>query len=548
LAILEGSSASPGIAIGPAFILERISLEIPETKSRRSLEYETKRFRRAVADSLDQLNEIHAAAQSRLKKSEAGFFIAQIEVLGEPSFKEGVEKVLSARGLTAESAVAAAAKGIAAKFEKMDSEYSRERAADIRDAAIRVVRNIAGGGKSAKTGSGGAGILIAKELQPADFAFIDPERVTGIAAEKGGAASHASIIARSLGIPCVVGVEGLLAAVRARAHIAVDADSGVVVVEPDDKTISRFTVAARRARGRREAAMKKKHEPALDRSGRRVMVYANAGSLDDMRKAYANGAEGIGLFRTEFIFAGRKAMPTEEEQYEIYAEAARLGDGKPVTIRLLDIGGDKPAEYLSLPKEDNPFLGLRAVRLLLKRRDVLDAQVKAILRAASEGNVMMLVPMIADLDELLAIRAAVSDCKAALRKNGVKVPHVPLGVMIEIPSAALCSHRLARQCDYFSIGTNDLTQYCMAADRGNAAVTRLYRASHPAVMMLVARTIRSAHEAGIKASICGEAAASPVLVPRFAGMEVDALSVSPPLVPEIKECVRKSKPVLNEEF
>lgn len=537
---LAGIPVSPGIALGPAHILTHPSLDVPEAPHGGNADTELQRFHRSVATSTDELKAIHAAAEKKLRKQDAEIFSAHLLMLDDPALIDAVVSRVRVAGLTAESAVAAAVRDTASQFDAMDDPYFRERAADVRDIGRRILKNLSE--VSAASRADAPGVLVTGELLPSDTVALDAALTAGIATEKGGATSHASILARSLGIPCVVGVAGLLDAVRPGDEIALDGATGEIFVNPDADTKKRLTELAEKLRIRRETARKKKDEPARARDGRRVAVYANAASADDISAALENGAEGVGLFRTEFLFLDRAAMPSEDEQAEVYARAVAAAQGRPISVRLLDIGGDKPARYLQIPQEMNPFLGLRAVRLLLERPDVLRAQIRAILRAAPQGNLSILVPMISDPAELEAVRRHIVACRAELESRGVPAPPVPLGVMIEVPAAALCAPALARIADYFSIGTNDLTQYCLAVDRGNPAVASLYRPTHPSVLRLIDLTVRAAHDAGIKVSVCGEAGSDPAAVPHLVNLGVDTLSVAAAAVPDVKELVRNTDP------
>ena len=537
MTLLTGIPASPGVAVGPARILERISLNIPEVKQEtQDSETEMARFHRAVEISVAEMKAIREEAKKKLQKGVAEVFTAHLLMLEDPVLLDGVSARVRDSGLTVESALAATVRDLAGQFEKLEDAYFRERAADVRDIGTRILTNLKHVDGEQRTTA--PGVLVTEELLPSDALTLDAARVVGIATEKGGVTSHASIIARSLGIPCVVGVTGLLENVQENDELALDGSTGEVYIHPDEKTKRRLESLAGQIKRRKETALKKKDEPAITKDGRRIMVLANAASLADMEKAIANGAEGIGLFRTEFLFLDRKEMPTEEEQAAAYRAVAEAAAGKPVAIRLLDIGGDKPAQYLKIPREMNPFLGLRAVRLLLERPAVLRTQLRAILRAAQAGNVSILVPMVTDICELNAIKEHAISCRTELEQEGIMLPQVSIGAMIEVPAAALCAERLAQAADYFSIGTNDLTQYCMAVDRGNAAVANLYQPAHAAVLSLIDNTVKAAHAMGIKVGVCGEAAADEKIVPLLVRLGVDSLSVSPAAVPEVKEYIR----------
>lgn len=541
--VISGIPASPGVATGPANILERISLDIPALPipAGADADSEMARYRTAVAVSCDEVSAVRDAARSKLKPEESEIFDAHLLMLEDPALEDAVAQHIRG-GLCAESAAAAAVRDTAAQFDAMDDEYFRARAADVRDIGRRILKNLVRAGAGCATESASVGqaphVLVAEELMPSDAAALDAALTKGIVTEKGGATSHASIFARSLGIPCVAGVAGVLQKVVDGDVIALDGESGKVYIHPDDTVKKEFAAKAERMKQSRATALKLKDEPAVTRGGRRVAVYANAGSAKEVETAVANGAEGIGLFRTEFLFIDRKSMPSEDEQSAEYAAAARAARGRPVTFRLLDIGGDKPAAYLNIPKEENPFLGLRAVRLLLERPEVLRVQLRAIYRASDAGDVSIMIPMVADISELRAVKEIAASCMRELEREGKQPRPLPIGIMIEVPAAALAAESLAAEADFFSIGTNDLTQYCMAADRGNAAVAHLYQPAHPAVMALVRAAVSGAQSAGIKVSVCGESASDAKAIPALVEAGVDILSVAPAAPPDVKQIIR----------
>ncbi len=536
--LIKGIPASPGTAVGPARILERVSLDVPETaRPAEDADMALAQFKRALDKSVSELNAILESAKKKLSKEDAEIFNAHLMMLEDPELIDVVNDLIGNSRLTADSAVALAIRSLAARFDEMDDEYFRARAADVRDIGRRILKNL----KREDTSEAAAmpGIIVTVELTPSDTVNLDVSVTAGIATELGGATSHASILARSLGIPCVVGARGLFSQVTEGAEIAVDGYKGEIYIQPDMATKQKMRSLSADAGKKKQVALSRRNEPALTRRGRRVDVLANAKSPEEIAAGVDAGAEGVGLFRTEFLFLERRTMPGEDEQESVYRAAAVAAAGRPVAIRLLDIGGDKPAPYLQIPDEMNPFLGLRAVRLLLERRDVLKTQLRAIYRAADAGDVSIMVPMITDVTELDAVRAAASECRAELERNGLKIPNVQIGIMIETPAAALCAGILAQKSDFFSIGTNDLTQYCMAVDRGNSTVANLYRVTHPSVETLVAETVKEAHRAGIKVCVCGEAAGDSAAVPMFLRLGVDSLSVVPAIVPDVKEYVRE---------
>lgn len=537
---LKGIPASPGAASGRSFVLFRATLDVPEKKITGSTpDAEIAAFNHALSMAAGDVKRMIESSNARQEKDEADIFGAHLLMLEDPALVDGVAGRIRGQGLDAESACAAVVREIAAQFEAMEDEYFRARVADVRDIGLRVLKYLVKNAPGSRSASE-PGILITEELLPSDVADIDNEKVLGIATQRGGAASHASILARNLGIPCVVGIEGLLAAVNDGDVIAVDGESGVVVVAPDELLKRRMRKLSDELKARKSLAWGRRSEPAISLDGKHIAVMANAGSVEDVREAVSNGAEGVGLFRTEFLFLDRRSLPSEDEQAAVYTEAARAAGGLPVSIRLLDIGGDKPAEYLKIPEEQNPFLGLRSIRLLLRNPEVLQSQIRAILRSAAHGNVSILVPMVSNLDEIDGVKEMIKSCRKALATDGFEIPPVQLGAMIETPAAALGAKKLAGAVDYFSIGTNDLTQYCMAADRGNPGVAYLYNPTHLAVQMLIRIAASAARDAGIKIGVCGETASDEKAVPTLLALGVDSLSAAPSMVPDIKEVVRNT--------
>jgi phosphocarrier protein FPr len=419
----------------------------------------------------------------------------------------------------------------------LEDPYQRARAADLRDLGARVRGHLAG--THATVVASGEGILVATDLSPADVAALDTATTAGIALAGGSATSHAAILARALGLPAVAGAGDALLAVAAGTPLAVDGDAGTVTVEPRPGTIA--AVARRRDAQAREAAAARAAAsgPAVTRDGVAVAVEANIAGPGDVAAAIAAGADGVGLLRTEFLFQGAASPPDEDEQAAAYAAAADALGGRPLTIRTLDAGADKPLAYLGQAAEANPFLGVRGIRLSLARPEQLRSQLRAVLRAAAGRNVRVMFPMVTDAGELRRARDILDDARASLTDGGVHVPpRLETGIMLEVPAAALLAEKLAPLADFFSLGTNDLTQYTLAAERGNAGVAELFDPLHPAVLRLIERTVAAAVAAGRRVSVCGEVAGDRLAVPLLVGLGVTGLSMNPAAIPAAKQAVR----------
>jgi phosphocarrier protein FPr len=441
-------------------------------------------------------------------------------------------------GATAPRAWHDAIAAVAGAWEEIDDEYQRARAADLRSVGTQVLAHLLGVDAPRPTLQE-PGVLVAADLAPADAAALDPATALGVATAFGGATSHAAVLARSLGVPAVVGLGEALLDVAEGTTLALDGDEGIVLVDPRPEVVERFEARRRERAEVDRAARAEALAPASTRDGLLVEVAANVGTPDDVAAATAAGCDGVGLFRTEFLFMGRDAMPSEDEQQAAYRAAAEGLDGRPMIIRTLDAGADKPIPYLAQPAEANPFLGVRGLRLGLERPELLRTQLRAILRVAADHPLKVMFPMVATLGELRRGREAVDGARASLLAEGATVPdRLDVGVMVEVPSAALIADRLAAEADFFSIGTNDLTQYVLAAERGNERVAQIADALHPAVLALIERTAAAAAALGRWTGVCGELAADPLAAPLLIGLGVRELSMGAPAIPHVKRAVR----------
>src|SRR5215212_2518859 len=535
---VTGVGASEGVAVGPAFVHVGRELE-PERKSipEDSLEEELRQFRRAVETVVERLSETAEGLRESGSGEEAAIFEFHAEMAEDPELSSEVEERV--RSLTSpEAAVLAVGERYATEFAAMEDEYMAARADDVRDVAGQIAAELIGREAQGLEALDEPSVVVARALAPSDTARIPQGMALGFVTAEGSRTSHVSIMARSMGIPAVVGVgvAALETALGARI-VAVDGTEGFAVVDPDPDTMSEFEAKSERMVAEREALEDYKRIEARTREGRRIEVSANLGSASEAEDALSWGAEGVGLFRTEFLFMERPQLPSEDEQYEVYAEVARAFGGQPVIVRTLDVGGDKDLPGVDQPQEDNPFLGWRGIRMSLDTPDLFKPQLRAILRAASAGNLRIMFPMIADVEEVRSAKRIFEECRQELQSEGEESGPAEIGVMIETPAAAIHAGELAPEVSFFSVGTNDLVQYTLAADRGNERLRRLQRADHPAVLELIRMTCEAARESGIWVGVCGEGAADPAVIPKLVELGVTELSMSAPSIPRAKKVV-----------
>jgi phosphotransferase system enzyme I (PtsI) len=535
---LTGVGASEGVAVGPAFVHVAGEPE-PERKSipEDSVEEELRRFRRAVETVARRLSETAESLRESGSGEEAGIFEFHAEMAEDPELSSEVEERI--RNLTSpEAAVLAVGDEYASECAAMEDEYMAARSDDVRDVASQIAAELMGREAQGLETLEVPSVVLARSLAPSDTARIPKGMALGFVTAEGSRTSHVSIMARSMGIPAVVGVgaTALEAALGART-VAVDGTEGFAIPDPDPGTVAEFEAKSERMVAEREALEEYKHLEARTRDGRRIEVSANLGSASEAEDALSWGAEGVGLFRTEFLFMERSQLPSEDEQYEAYGEVARVFGERPVIVRTLDVGGDKNLPGVDQPDEDNPFLGWRGIRMSLDVPELFKLQLRAILRAAVHGNLKVMFPMVVDVEEIRTAKQILEECEEELRSEGKGVGTVEVGVMIETPAAAILAGGLAPEVSFFSIGTNDLVQYVLAADRGNERLRRLQEADHPAVLELVKRTCEAAREHGIWVGVCGEAASDPALIPKLVEFGVAELSMSAPSIPRAKRIV-----------
>ncbi|RNB55271.1 phosphoenolpyruvate--protein phosphotransferase [Brevibacillus gelatini] len=523
---IVGVKASAGVAIGKAFLLTAPEMEI-KTVAVEDAASEVLRFEEALERAKADLQQIVLRVEKEMGAEQADIFRAHLMVLEDPELVDTVKGKITEEKTNAESALNDVAQMFISLFEQMDNDYMRERAADIRDVTKRVLAYLLGVNFFQPGSLTEEVIIVAEDLTPSDTAQLDRRYVKGFVTDIGGRTSHSAIMARSLEIPAVVGTQTITSAVTPSTLVILDGHEGVVILDPSEEEIAFYTKKQAEYAEQKAELEKLVHVPTITADQHHVELAANIGSPADVAGALANGAEGVGLFRTEFLYMGRDDFPTEEEQYLAYKQVLESMGEKPVVIRTLDIGGDKHLSYLDMPEEMNPFLGYRAIRLCLDRQELFRTQLRALLRASAHGNLKIMFPMIATLEEFLEAKAILEEEKKGLQNSGVAVSErIEVGIMIEIPAAAMMADVFAQEVDFFSIGTNDLIQYTMAADRMNERVAYLYQPYHPAVLRLLRNVIEAGHSQGKWVGMCGEMAGDPVAIPILLGLGLDEFSMS----------------------
>lgn len=535
---LKGIPASNGIAIGPSFFYQQQTVKI----NRRMIdnpEAEFARLEKSLAKAREQLSAIKEKAENETGADEAAIFEAHALILDDPTLLSKVQEVINQQHVNAEFAWSESIETCAQQMDALEDDYFRARATDIRDVGCRVLRLLTGQSESNLDALVAPSIILARDLMPSDTVRLDKDFVLGFCTAEGGPTSHTAILSKALGLPAVVGVGHEILNIDRQAILVIDGGSGDVIINPDKSTLKSVQKKRKAAMHIAKLDLKKAHKPAATQDGVTVEIVANIGNPDDAAIALEDGAEGVGLLRTEFLYLDRKTAPNETEQLKAYKSILDIMGTRPVIIRTLDVGGDKELPYLNLGREANPFLGWRAIRMCLDKPDFFKVQLRALLRASPGHDLRIMFPMIATLEEVRKAQNLLNQARDEVTSAGYPIAeNIQVGIMVEIPSTVILADLFAREVDFFSIGTNDLTQYTMAAERTNDRVAYLGDACHPAVLREIQTVIKAAHSAGIWVGLCGELAGDPEAIPILLGLGLDEFSMAPPLIPHAKAIIR----------
>lgn len=524
--MFKGIAGSEGIGIGRVVIIEEHEAVI-EDKTITDVDAEIQRVQSAIEKFVNVTTEMADKMEATVGAKDADILRGHIMLLRDPTIEEQIVALIRSEKVTAEKALDQVLEQTAELFAQIPDELLQQRATDFRDIKTRIVKILLGIEELDISAVPAGTVLVAKDLTPSMTAGIVPENIAGVLTEVGGRTSHSAILARAMEIPAVLSIEGICSQVKNGDMVVLDGTKGEAIVNPDEATVSEYEKKLEEYRKEKELLKKYTGKPTVSKDGTKAELVCNIGKLEDAKKAAECDGEGIGLFRTEFLFMDRDSLPTEEEQFEVYKSVAETMAGKPVIIRTLDIGGDKEIPYLGLEKEDNPFLGFRAIRFCLQRKDIYETQLKALVRASAFGKIKVMVPLVTGLDELRQVKAMIADIMKEYDASGVAYnKDLEVGVMMETPAACLMADALAKEAAFFSIGTNDLTGYTMAVDRGNAKVAYLYSTYNPAVLRAIKRIIECGKKEGIMVGMCGEAAADEKLIPLLLAFGLDEFSVS----------------------
>ena len=535
----QGKSVYKGIAMGPIVVLKKNDYQVKRTRIE-DPEAEVKRVDEAVSASQEQLQKLYDKALKEVGEASAAIFEVHQMMLEDEDYMEAIQNTIRTEQVNAEYAVATTGDNFAQMFASMDDDYMKARSADIKDISERLVRNLSGQG-DVDLSSIEPSVIVADDLSPSETVQMDKDKILAFVTVHGSTNSHTAILARMMNIPALIGVSMDLEELKTGMTAVVDGFAGTVTFDPDEEikaeTAKKMTEEAEKLRLLQE--LKGKENVTLD--GQKINIYANIGSVGDIGYVLENDAGGIGLFRSEFLYLGRNDFPTEEEQFQAYKQAVQMMAGKKVIIRTLDIGADKQVDYFNLGNEDNPALGYRAIRICLTQKDIFKTQLRALFRAAVYGNLSIMYPMITSTEEVKKIYDVVAEVEAELKEQEIQYKIPEQGIMIETPAAAIISDRLAEMVDFFSIGTNDLTQYTLAIDRQNEKLDSFYNPHHEAILRMIQMVVDNAHKCGKWAGICGELGADPTLTEQFVRMGVDELSVAPSMVLKLRKIVREMK-------
>lgn len=535
----QGKSVYKGIVMGPVAVLKKNDYQVKRARIE-DPEAEVKRVKEAVEISKKQLGRLYDKAVREVGEASAAIFEVHQMMLEDEDYLESMENMIRTELVNAEYAAAATGDNFAEMFAAMDDEYMKARSADVKDISERLVRNLSGEGDN-DLSSMEPSIIVADDLSPSETVQMDKEKILAFVTVHGSTNSHTAILARMMNIPALIGVPMDLNGLKTGMTAVVDGFSGQVIFEPEEDVRKETEKRMQEEAEKQKLLEELKGKENITPDGRKINIYANIGSVGDLGYVMENDAGGIGLFRSEFLYLGRNDFPTEEEQFQAYKQAVQTMAGKKVIIRTLDIGADKQVEYFNLGKEENPALGYRAIRICLKQPEIFKAQLRALFRAAVYGNLSVMYPMITSTEEVEKIYAIVAEVEEELKKQEVQYKIPEQGIMIETPAAVMISDRLAEMVDFFSIGTNDLTQYTLAIDRQNEQLDDFYNAHHEAVLRMIRMVVENAHKCGKWAGICGELGADLTLTEQFVRMGVDELSVAPSMILKLRKIVREMK-------
>ena len=535
----KGIAGSEGIGIGNVVIIEEHEIEI-ENKKITDTDAEIARLQGAIEKFVNDTNAMADRMEKTVGAKDADILRGHIQMLQDPTIEEQITALIVSEKITAEKALDQVLEQTAEIFAQIPDELLQQRATDFRDIKARILKILLGIEDYDISAAPAGTVLVAHDLTPSMTAGIVAENIAGILTEVGGRTSHSAILARAMEIPAVLSIDGICTAVKNGDRVVLNGTSGEAIVNPDAETEQKFAGLLEEYKKEKELLKKFAGVPTVSADGTKVELVCNIGKPEDAKKAVECDGEGIGLFRTEFLFMDRDTIPTEEEQFEAYKSVAETMKGKPVIIRTLDIGGDKEIPYLGLEKEDNPFLGYRAIRFCLQRTDIYNTQLRALVRASAFGRIKIMVPLVTCVDELRSVKAMVADIMKELDAEGIAYnKNLEIGIMMETPAACMMADVLAKEAAFFSIGTNDLTQYTLAIDRQNSKLDNIYDSHHPAVLRMIQKTIENGHKAGCWVGICGELGADMTLTETFLKMGIDELSVSPTFVLPIRKLIRE---------
>ena len=542
--MIHALGASQGIAIGKAFVLPHWEWELPDQKiDVADLAKEFDRLYEGIRRSKTEISQMKTELDEAVGSNEASIFDAHLAILEDPVFMNEIQGIIQRQYKVAEVAVKEAIDHFVTMFDLLDDEYMKERALDIKDVGNRLLKHLLGAPEISLPEDTQPFVLVVRELSPSQLVHLKPELVLGIVTMVGSPTSHSAIMARAFGIPMVMGVEGKLdEPIGTGDLLVIDGETGMLQIDPTPEIIARYTEMRKRLLAHKEQLLKLAEVPSVSMDGVRITLAANISSLKELDAALSNGAQGVGLFRTEFLYMDRAHFPTEDEQFEVYRAAAQKLNGNKLIIRTLDIGGDKHLDYFEMPEEENPFLGFRAIRFSLQRKDLFKIQLRAILRASYYGDVWIMYPLITSVEEVREANEVLAEAKRELLTEGI--PHradVKAGIMIEVPAAVAIADVLAEEAAFFSIGTNDLIQFTLAVDRMNEQISHMYEPFHPAILRMIRTVSEAARASGIPVSICGEIAGDVQALPIWLGLGIEELSLSAQAILPVKQSLLRSR-------